>query len=233
MGFPYAIVFYGVRVYKWGGKTLSKLILSKTKSLLVPFVVYSTIVVAIMVSNGLLTFADWVLHGWEAYALWFIPVLFLSQLCTKVISDVKNKLLQFTILMIFMFVGVFLSYKRIYFPWTLSSVPYATFMIMIGFYIKRMPQKILMPKLWKIILLFSITAIISHNWRLDMCYNSILPVFPLTIGAVSGTLMVFMLSMFIEKYLQNVTKILIVIGRETYIVVAFSQITIMLLKFRI
>lgn len=36
-----------------------------------------------------------------------------------------------------------------------------------------------------------ITFSVSHFWRLDMCFNGILPVMPLTIGALSGTLMVF------------------------------------------
>lgn len=230
MGISYAFVFYSVRIYKWWGgkKTLPEFFLAKLKSLLLPFAFYSTIIVAIMISNGWLSFVEWVLHGWGSYALWFIPVLFFSQICAKMVIAVKRKPLQLAVFTIFLFAGIFVSYEGIYLPWTLSTVPYATFMLLIGNYLKRVPQSIIQPKIWKFILLFSITAIISHNWRLDMCYNSILPVIPLTIGAVSGTLMVFMLSMFIEKHLQNVTKILIVIGRETYIVVAFSQITIML-----
>lgn len=213
-----------------GGKTLAEFIMSKTKSLLLPFVVYSAIVVPIMTSNGWLTFTDWASHGWGAYALWFIPVLFLSQICAKVIIGIRNKLSRLVVLAVFLFIGVCLSYDRCYLPWTLASVPYATFLLIIGTCVKRIPQNVMRPDWWKIIALFFATAIISHYWRLDMCYNSILPIIPLTLGAVSGTLMVFMFSMRIEKHMHRITGVLVAVGKETYIVVAFSQITIMLLN---
>lgn len=60
-----------------------------------------------------------------------------------------------------------------------------------------------------------------------MCFNSILPVIPITIGAISGTLMAFMISMLVEKHFKLLTKFLVSIGRETYIIVVFSQIIIM------
>ena len=62
-----------------------------------------------------------------------------------------------------------------------------------------------------------------------MAWNNILPVFPLTIGAVSGTMMMFSFSAFIEKYSVCATKWLSKIGQETFVVVAFSQIIIMLM----
>lgn len=78
--------------------------------------------------------------------------------------------------------------------------------------------------------LLVLTIVISHFFRLDMCFNNIIPVLPLTIGAISGTCMVFMFSMLIEKYSKVLTHTLVAVGKETYIIVAFSQITIMLLN---
>jgi hypothetical protein len=75
-----------------------------------------------------------------------------------------------------------------------------------------------------------IVTLISHSWRLDMCFNSITPILPLTIGALSGTIMVFLVSNLIERYLKKISCVLIYIGKETYVIVAFSQITIMLLN---
>lgn len=69
-----------------------------------------------------------------------------------------------------------------------------------------------------------ITFSVSHFWRLDMCFNGILPVMPLTIGALSGTLMVFYISMLIERHLPMVTNVMTAIGRETYIIVAFLKL---------
>ena len=62
-----------------------------------------------------------------------------------------------------------------------------------------------------------------------MAWNNILPVLPLTIGAVAGTLMMFSLSVYIEKYSVYATKWLSKIGQETFVVVAFSQIIMMVM----
>ena len=61
-----------------------------------------------------------------------------------------------------------------------------------------------------------------------MAWNNILPVIPLTIGAVAGTVMLFSLSSFVIKYLQKVSKVFQYIGKETFVIVAFSQVIIIL-----
>lgn len=127
-------------------------------------------------------------------------------------------------------IGYYLSFHHVLLQWTLSSVPYATFMIYLGSELKRIPASKFHPKWYAIVSLFGLTAIISHYFSLDMCFNNIIPVLPITIGALSGTCLVFMLSMLIEKYSKALTCVLVAIGKETYIIVAFSQITIMLLN---
>lgn len=67
-------------------------------------------------------------------------------------------------------------------------------------------------------------------YRLDMAWNNITPVLPLTIGAISGTIMVFMLSSFIENKCKMLSKILSYVGKETYIVVAFASAIIMMIN---
>jgi hypothetical protein len=52
----------------------------------------------------------------------------------------------------------------------------------------------------------------------------------LTIGAIAGTLMIFMVSSWIDKHLKDVSIMLQKVGNETYLIVAFSQIIIMLLN---
>lgn len=89
-------------------------------------------------------------------------------------------------------------------------------------------QNQLKPNMWKICLLFVLTLTISRFWHLDMCFNNILPIIPITFGAISGTLLIFMISMFVEKKSQFLTRMFTNIGRETLIIVAFSQITIVI-----
>jgi len=202
----------------------------KFRTLLVPFFVYSFVVLMIQILQGWDSFIHWIYNGWGSYALWFIPVLFLASLLAKLIYSIKNRyiLLGFT----FILVGIscILSFYKIQLQWTLSSVPFATFLIVVGTELKRLNSIIAESKLWHILIFFCITAGISLFWRLDLCFNSILPFLPLTIGAIAGTLMVFILSSWIDKHLKHVSIMLQKVGEETYLIVAFSQIIIMLLN---
>lgn len=212
----------------WDKYSIIKFSLTKSKTLLVPFVVYSVIVLAVQKIMGWNDVGDWLQHGWVAYALWFIPVLYLALLCARMAFAIRVKSMHIVVVVLFLVVGALLCKSGTYLPWSLSSVPYATFMVVLGGKMRQwLSQQMLEPKLWKIIILFFLTFGVSHFWRLDMCFNSILPIIPLTIGALSGTLMVFYISMLIERHLPMVTNVMTAIGRETYIIVAFSQIIIM------
>ena len=65
-----------------------------------------------------------------------------------------------------------------------------------------------------------------------MAWNNIIPVVVLTVGAISGTAMVFTLSSWLnnQTILLFVSKILQAIGKETFIIMAFSQIIIVTLN---
>ena len=212
----------------WDKYSIIKFSLTKSKTLLVPFVVYSVIVLAVQKIMGWNDVGDWLQHGWVAYALWFIPVLYLALLCARMAFAIRVKSMHMVVVVLFLVVGALLCKSGTYLPWSLSSVPYATFMVVLGGKMRQwLSQQMLEPKLWKIIILFFLTFGVSHFWRLDMCFNSILPIIPLTIGALSGTLMVFYVSMLIERHFTKMASVVAAIGRETYIIVAFSQIIIM------
>ena len=202
----------------------------KIRTLLVPFLVYSLIVLLLYTLQGWGYFNHWIYNGWVAYALWFIPVLFLASLFAKVIYSIKNKYLFILFAFIFAVISGILSFYKIQLPWSLSSVPFATFLILVGTELKQFNTTIADSKLWHILILFFVTAGISQFWRLDLCFNSILPFIPLTIGATAGTLMIFMVSSWIDKHLKYVSIMLKKVGKETFLIVAFSQIIIMLLN---
>lgn len=202
----------------------------KFRTLLVPFFIYSLVVLMIQISQGWNNFNDWMFNGWISYALWFIPILFLASLLAKLIYGIKNRYLL--LWCAFMLVGIsgILSFYKIQLPWTLSSVPFATALIVVGSELKRFNSTIADSKLWHILILFFVTAGISYFWRLDLCFNSILPLLPLTIGAIAGTLMIFMVSSWIDKRFKYISDSLQKVGKETFLIVAFSQIIIMLLN---
>lgn len=138
-----------------------------------------------------------------------------------------NHYIRYGLLLATLLLGCSLSYYNIRIPWTLSSVPYATVMVVAGHELKHYASYIERPKFWIAGLLLLMTAGISYFWVLAMYINRILPVVPLTIGALSGTIMTFMCSSIMVKRAKHISRTLIKIGRETFIVVAFSQIIIM------
>ena len=223
----------------WNKYSISEFAKRKVKSLVVPFIIYSSIVLVLLgqVENSILCatgggcnclILSLLYNGWQGYALWFIPVLFMSLFiarCTYLISKGWGKVVVCICLLI---IGVSLKYFKVTLPWSLSTVPYASFLVLLGSYLRNFQSFIDNPK-WIITLGGGgISLCISCFWRLDMAWNNILPVMPLTLAAIAGTVMLFSLSSFIIKYLQKVGKVFQYIGKETFVIVAFSQVIIIL-----
>lgn len=55
-----------------------------------------------------------------------------------------------------------------------------------------------------------------------MAWNNIIPVIPLTIGAIAGTFMIFTLSSFIVRYYSMGSSLFQHVGKEIFVIVAFS-----------
>jgi len=210
-----------IRMYSNG-----EFIKRKTINLLIPFISYSLIVLIVESIMGILDISAWVKIGWHGYALWFIPVLFVSSILAKIILDVDNQVLIVLCGIVLALVGSFFCHEEISLPWTMSSVPLATFFIITG----ACCRNITIFKSHLTILCLIITILISQKWRLDMASNHILPIIPIVVGAIAGTFMVFSISTFIAKYAKTMSKCLGAIGRETFMILAFSQIIIMALR---
>lgn len=200
----------------------------KSYTLMLPFLTYSVIIILLLYSIGMLDLTQLLKNGWKGYALWFIPILYLASILTMLISHVRNKTTQLVIMLGLLLIGYSLCHYTIILPWTLSTVPYATFLILIGVELRYVQKRIETPNFyWDILLLFIVTVSASLFGQLDLAWNNIIPVIPLTIGAIAGTLMVFRLSVWIEQHTKWCSSILRAIGKETYIIVAFSQVVIM------
>lgn len=203
-------------------------IFHKASAILLPFAVYSVIVACLLhylLGNDVISLLS---NGWGGYALWFIPVLYLASILAMLVSLAESTYLRYLLMLCLIAFGCWLSYYNISLPWALSTVPYAAFLILVGAELKRFQKWIeASSHYWDIVLLLSATAVISQFHRLDMAWNHITPVIPLTIGAITGTLSVFRVSVLIERSIKWCASLLQKIGRETYIVVAFSQITIL------
>lgn len=170
------------------------------------------------------------MKGWEGYALWFIPVLFVALLLAKLVMQASSNKAHVAGIVLLMVIGASLRYTEITLPWTMSSVPYSAAMIIIGSKLKLFSKYIDSPKWWILVSCFVITCLVSHFWRLDIAWNNVTPATFLSAGAIAGTIMIFTLSSYIVKCTKFASQILQSIGKETYIILAFSQISIMLMN---
>lgn len=204
----------------------------KSKGLLLPFFIYSIIV---LVLEAILTdtsmgeeFANWLKLGWLGMALWFVPVLYLSLIVCWLINKLSNRWIKVGVLVLLLINSTFLCYNKIWLPWNISTVPYATFFIFLGSWLKQYCKYIdILFKRWYIyIILFTITFLISYYWRLDMAWNKCVPIIPLSVGALSGSLLVFCVSRLFESSCNVISNIIAAIGKETFVILAFSQIII-------
>lgn len=123
-----------------------------------------------------------------------------------------------------------LKYLDIWLPWNISVVPYASFLIVTANYFKRYYKSSFFDKTnYKLLLMIvcmSATFGISYYWKLDLCWNNILPLIPLLVGAIAGSIFLSLSAMLIVKYSKHIKKLLVSIGRETYLILAFAEVTI-------
>ncbi len=218
----------------WNKYSISDFAIRKAKSLAVPFIIYSSIVLVLLeqvkksIYGGNNMIFSWLCDGWQGYALWFIPVLFMSLFIVRFTYLISKGWGRVVVCICLLIIGVSLKYFKVTLPWSLSTVPYASFLVLLGSYLRNFQSFIDYPK-WIIMLGGGgISLCISCFWRLDMAWNNILPVMPLTVGAVAGTVMLFSFSSFMIKYLQKVSEVFQYIGKETFVIVAFSQVIIIL-----
>ena len=221
----------------WKKKQYLAFVLKKAKSLLLPFWGYSLSMCIMLYLFELEAPYSSLLKGWGGYALWFIPVLFFGLLISGIFLIVF-KIEECGALFLIMFLLSMVSYAFCYYdfrlPWNMAVVPYATMYIIMGAYLNRYlvvfsSSTKKMRFIWLIISLV-ITILVSYYWRLDMNSNHIIPMLPLTIAAFAGTFFISILSITIEKKTKNISKLLQVIGKETFLILAFSQIIIQIIN---
>lgn len=166
--------------------------------------------------------------GWLGTALWFVPVLFLSLIISWCFRQIKYKYIFIIQTFMLPLVSGYFCYNHVWFPWNVAVVPYASLLIILGGMCKKKLIDIIDNyNKWYIFILFSlITFFISCFWRMDMAWNKCMPVIPLTVGAFSGIILVFMLSKNIECKSGVFSLVFTRIGQETFLIMALSQITI-------
>lgn len=214
----------------WKKRSVKNYILHRMKTLMLPFFTYSIIVTLILSNHDSWKGLSHLLcNGWEGYPLWFIPVLFVASVICRLVYEVRGAKMRIMIMILLAFAGMTLHTLKVNLPWTMSTVPYASFLVIGGgMCLKRFSYQLENPKTWVLLLCFLTTLIVSMLWRMDLAWNRISPIIPLTVGAVSGTFMVFIVASLIDMKSRLISRVLSAIGKETYVVVAFASAIIMM-----
>ena len=210
---------------------------NKLKSLGFPFVIYSLVNLSlwpIAVGGAYSEYmGQFLINGWGGVALWFIPVLFFALIMARIIFFVPNIKARYVLALLVAFISGCLDYFNIYLPWNLAVVPLAAFFILVGDWVKPHIQtisKLSLTKCYLFVIALVLMVAISQRWRMDMAWNQCLPMMPKIVAAICGSYCVVKVSVFTANRLQIVSRIMQAVGRETYIILAFSQVTIYLIN---
>lgn len=169
-------------------------------------------------------------RGWEGYALWFVPVLFLGLCLAKFVVTTNWTLLSVVLLW---GIGGMLDYLHINLPWTLSTVPIATSFILIGVRFRDILIFQISIKYQRILLVVALCggAVLSLVHKTDLAWNHVNPLYITISAALMGYVFVMIFSKFMYACLsKKIYMGIIRIGRETFVILAFSQCVIKILN---
>lgn len=216
----------------WQKDGTKDFIYRKIKVLLFPFIVYSLIVMLLAPSILNCSVAGYAVsilkNGWGGIALWFVPVFTISLIVCKMTRE--NWLITSSVISLLS--GCILCYYDIILPWTAASIPFGIALMTFCRRFQSQLRKFLENANLKVRLTglatgLAMSVFVSTHWRLDMASNHILPIIPIILGIAGGSLFAIFLARLIAEYFRLACRIFIHIGRNTYEIMALSQITIM------
>lgn len=177
------------------------------------------------------------IYGWKGLALWFIPVLFFTEVLFAVLIKYLGKTSFISIIAICLLclLGYFFSVKNIHFPYKIEVVPTALVFYALGYYSKENMERILVRIIQsnKIVLLLIIALVINiafcylNEGKLDMCFNNMNNFFFTYISAIAGILFSIFISYFLTIRLKEGSSIKVFVtylGRNTMIILGIHQI---------
>lgn len=215
-------VFYSEKKYK----TFSSLFKRRLFTLLVPYVFFS--VVVMLGYYGTVYWNPKELYlGWNGYALWFIPVLFMSEMLLYPFAKyIERPIIKITIIILMLCLSKLLALLDIYLPFKIEAVPLACSFLITGYTLKKITKKYL-SSIWLILIAFLVSVALSQILpKTDVAQNEIGWVIPNYINAIVGIFFVMQLSRLLLSYSINkfVNQFLLWSGKNTLFILAFSQL---------
>lgn len=215
-------VFYSEKKYN----TFSSLLKRRIFTLLVPYVFFS--VVVMLGYYGTIYWNPKELYlGWSGYALWFIPVLFMSEMLLYPFAKFMNKTItKIIIIVLLLCLSKLLAMLEIHLPFKIEAVSLSCSFLFMGYVLKKITKKYL-SSIWLILIAFLISVVLSQILpKTNIARNEIGWMFPNYINAIVGIFFVMQLSRLLLSYfnLNLINRFLLWSGKNTLFILAFSQL---------
>lgn len=206
----------------------------KAKSLLVPYFYFAIIVAILSVFNEALPATDYflkeILYG-SSSALWFLPVLFLTEIMVYFIQKAKNKYAIGALLIVSVIVSYELFLLNFHLPYKAEVVFISAFFYGIGFLsadqIKERLSKIntiLKAGLFIALLALNIFFCYKNITQVDLASNTMGNYFYGIASALCGTFAFLFLSDVIAVKPNIFNRVFTYIGRNTLVILGLHQI---------
>ena len=231
---PLFIIVSGMLFYPARYATPLKFIRKRALTLLFPYLIFSMVVLPF--SNERIT--DWLLSGWNnGIALWFLPVLFLSEIYSYfTIKSIRSCKGIFISALIYGTIGYILYLLHIRLPYDIDASISATMFYLLGYCIKEplfsfSTESFSMKALLVISSLFALNIALSQMLpKTDMAWNHCGLYGLNAFNAVAGSVAVFFISMIISRWTGIVQMILSWAGKNTLTILGLSQVISIELK---
>lgn len=207
-----------------------QLLKRRIRQLLIPYLFFSTIVFCGYIGTEYHRQHE-IYMGWEGYALWFVPVLMMSELMLyPIINRLKiasQKLVLFVALILLMTVlSHSISASNVHLPYKIDCIFACSIFVLSGWIVNLFYRQIIfdaIPVLLCFMLSIGISALLP---KLDLAANYLGYGLPNVINAFVGIYAIFGISYFFDKLEQTgiVKHFLLWCGRNTIFIMAFSQL---------
>lgn len=214
-------IFYSTHKYA----TFVQLLKRKIYTLALPYIFFSIIVML-----GYYGTEYWhpeeLYKGWSGYALWFIPVLFISEMCLYFFAKyATNKQRQYIMIMLLLIVSKVLAINNIHLPFKIDAVPLACSFVFIGYIGKDFSINYL-SSYWSLLLVALLSVVLSQILpKTGIGRNAIGWVIPNYVNALFGIFCVMQISRYLNNHcIKPCKNFLLWCGKNTLFILAFSQL---------
>lgn len=213
------------------------LIRKRIKTLVIPYITFSIIAFIGLYPLDLAGFEE-LYKGWKGYALWFIPVLFMTEILFNRIYvglnkiEIKNNYVLETTVLICSAIGYILSLCDIHYFFKFEVIFFSIFFYGTGFVFKQFLLNIGLKQKWWILSLISQIIIVQFIPPIDMAANQYGWYLPNLLIALWGTINIILVAKHMLSWESSniIKRLLIWAGKNTLIIMGLSQVINMTIK---